>query len=67
MTTQKENIENEFAVEKLYDALEENGIMEGVDIKTIEIALKRIELDLKTIRKTLKTLRKTSKPSVLKG
>ena len=55
------------AMEKLFEAFEENGIMEKVDIKAIELALKKVELDIKNIRRALKGYRKSSKQEVLKG
>lgn len=57
------------AMEKLFEALEENELLEEFDLKHVEIALKKIELDIKSIRRVLKSYRKTNKsnPEVLKG
>lgn len=67
MNNEKENIEQESPLDKLFEAMDENGLLEQVDIKSIELALKRVEVDLKHIRRALKSYRKTSKPAVLKG
>ena len=67
MSNEKENINEESPLEKLYEAFEENGIIEKIDIKAIELALKKVELDIKNIRRALKGYRKSSKQEVLKG
>lgn len=67
MSEEKENIEQESPLDKLFEAFDENGLLEQFDIKSIELALKKVELDLKNIRRALKGYRKTSKPTVLKG
>ncbi len=55
------------AMEKLFEAFDENEMLEEFDIKSVELALKKVELDLKNIRRALKGYRKSSKPAVLKG
>lgn len=55
------------AMEKLFEAFDENEVLEEIDLKSVELALKKVELDLKNIRRALKGLRKSSKPGVLKG
>ena len=55
------------AMEKLFEAFDENEVLEEIDIKSVELALKKVELDLKNIRRALKGYRKSSKPAVLKG
>jgi len=55
------------AMEKLFEAFDENEVLEEVDLKSLELAIKKVELDLKNIRRALKAYRKTSKPTVLKG
>ena len=55
------------AMEKLFEAFDENEVLEEIDLKSVELALKKVELDLKNIRRALKGYRKTSKPAVLKG
>lgn len=55
------------AVHKLFEAFDENQILEEFDPKSIELALKKVELDLKNIRRALKAYRKSTKPAVLKG
>jgi hypothetical protein len=55
------------AMEKLFEAFDENEVLEDVNIKSLEVAIKKVELDLKNIRRALKGFRKTSKPEVLKG
>lgn len=67
MNNEKENIDQESPLDKLFEAMDENGLLEQVDIKSIELALKRVEVDIKHIRRALKSYRKTSKPAVLKG
>lgn len=56
------------AMEKLFEALDENEVHEDLDLKSLELALKNIELEMKSIRRKLKAYRK-KKPaaSVLKG
>ena len=55
------------AMEKLFEAFDENEVLEEIDLKSLELAIKKVELDLKNIRRALKGYRKTSKPTVLKG
>jgi hypothetical protein len=55
------------AMEKLFEAFDENEVLEEIDLKSVELALKKVELDLKNIRRALKGYRKASKPAVLKG
>jgi hypothetical protein len=57
------------AMEKLFEAFEDNELLEDFDLKSLEIALKKVELDIKNIRRVLKAYRKTNKPApeVLKG
>lgn len=57
------------AMEKLFEAFEENEVLEDFDLKSIEIALKKVELDIKNIRRVLKAYRKTNKSDseVLRG
>lgn len=57
------------AVEKLFEAFEEEQLPESIDIKSIEFAMKKVELELKNIRKVLKYYRKKGncKPTLLKG
>jgi len=55
------------AMEKLFEAFDENEVLEEIDLKSLELALKKVELDLKNIRRALKGYRKASKPAVLKG
>jgi len=55
------------AMEKLFEAFDENEVLEEIDLKSVELALKKVELDLKNIRRALKGYRKSSKPAVLKG
>lgn len=55
------------AMEKLFEAFDENQILEDFDLKSVELALKKVELDIKNIRRALKGYRKTSKQEVLKG
>ena len=55
------------AMEKLFEAFDENEVLEEIDLKSLELAIKKVELDLKNIRRALKGYRKTSKPAVLKG
>jgi hypothetical protein len=56
-------------MEKLFEAFEDNELLEDFDLKSLEIALKKVELDIKNIRRVLKAYRKTNKPApeVLKG
>ena len=55
------------AMEKLFEAFDENEVLEEIDLKSVELALKKVELDLKNIRRALKGYRKAAKPAVLKG
>lgn len=55
------------AMEKLFEAFDENEVLEEIDLKSVELALKKVEFDLKNIRRALKGYRKASKPAVLKG
>lgn len=55
------------AMEKLFEAFDDNEVLEEIDLKSLELAIKKVELDLKNIRRALKGYRKTSKPAVLKG
>ena len=69
MSEQKQNINEGTPLEKLFDALDENGLVDQPDLKSVELAIKKIEVELKYIRKTLKSYRKTAKPTpeLLKG
>jgi hypothetical protein len=69
MSEEKQNINNNTPIEKLFEALDENGLVDQPDLKSVELAIKKIEVELKYIRKTLKSYRKTSKPTqeLLKG
>ena len=55
------------AMEKLFEAFDENEVLEDLNIKSLEVAIKKVEFDLKNIRRALKSYRKISKPEVLKG
>lgn len=69
MSEEKQNNINGTPIEKLFEALDENGFVEQPNLKSIELALKKIELEIKYIRRTLKSYRKSTKPTpeVLKG
>lgn len=69
MSEQNQNINEDTPLEKLFEALDENGLIEQPDLKSVELAIKKIEIELKYIRKVLKSYRKTSKSNnqVLKG
>lgn len=69
MSDQNQNINEATPLEKLFEALDENGLIEQPDLKSVELAIKKIEVELKYIRKTLKSYRKTAKPTpeLLKG
>ena len=70
MSEEKQNTNEGTPIEKLFEALDENGFVEQPNLKSIELALKRIEQEIKYVRKTIKNYRKDApKPSpvVLKG
>lgn len=69
MSSEKENIEQDSPIDKLFEAMDENGLSENVNIKSIELAIKRVEMDLKYIRRALKGYRKNSEQTstILKG
>lgn len=69
MSEEKQNINEGTPIEKLFEALDENGFVDQPDLKSVELAIKKIEVELKYIRKTLKSYRKTAKPTqeILKG
>lgn len=70
MSEEKQNLNEVSPIEKLFEALDDNGFVEQPNLKSIELALKKVEQEIKYVRKAIKNYRKgSSKPTpvLLKG